>query len=402
MKGVKSIGLAVIAALAITAFVGVSSASASSFVFGSYPASYAGGGSGQLKLAGWESTCSEVWFGGSVGSDATSLTPSTQSIAGCGYGAQLELNGCSMTYKPGVETAPGVYGGTIDIGPAGCGPMSISKWGAAWCSSYTYSVSPKTGLPAEFENVGSGPSARVKIRIHAQGLNVGAPPPFTGCGSSGENGSYEGSWEMSAGGGVHVDGAAGLFLSGKAFEGERSPESVIGQEDATALPKFTAGGISTTCKQADFNGTISAATSALPLTASYGECKSGTPPALVKMNTCGYTLNVLNASAPYSGSLDVACTKAGDAIEVRSYASVAKMEEDKPICIASIGAQSGLSSVGLANLGSGSSRAVDVTPNLSGYTYNYSRLSAVCPGSGTGGTFSDGKYVGDTTLHGAY
>ena len=410
MKGVKAIGLAVLAVLAMGA-LSASPAAASSVVSTAGGTTYVGSGNGQLKLAGWERTCSEASFTGALGSErSTSFTPSSQYIGECGYGEALQMNGCSMTYKPGVETAPGVYGGTIDIGPSNCGPMTIKKWGAAWCASYAYSVYPKSDIPAEFVNLESGGSKTVKVRIHATGLKVEAPPPSKGCGSSGENGSYEGSWVMSpASGNLYVDGASGFFLAGEAsaepakqprFEGERSPQAVRGQEDASVLPKFTAGKLTTTCKQAEFEGTLSGAAKALGLSASYDECKSGTIPAVVRMNTCSYTLNALNVGPPYAGSLDVACTKVGDAIEVRTYASVAKMEEDKPICIASIGAQTGLGNIGLANLGSGSSRAVDVTPSLSGYTYNYTRLSAVCPGSA--GTFSDGQYVGDTTLNGAY
>lgn len=71
------------------------------------------------------------------------------------------------------------------------------------------------------------------------------------------------------------------------------------------------------CTQVTPSGTLSEASSSLSVTPSYSGCKAfGVGGSTFLSNSCHYVLHSLNEKHPYTGSVDIACSKEGDAIEI--------------------------------------------------------------------------------------
>jgi hypothetical protein len=182
---------------------------------------------------------------------------------------------------------------------------------------------------------------------------------------------------------VAVLGAASA--SATQFRAEEYPTAATAS-GAGAEQKVTLGALKGQCKTATASGTISAPSSALTLTPSFSSCKVNGINATVKFNSCAYVLNSTNEVAPYKGTLNVACSKGGDKIEIVQSATN---------CIASIPAQSGLSAVDLANTGKKSrGRTITATMNVTGLSYTQGSL---CPEPGA---YTNGVYTGNLTVSG--
>ncbi len=304
------------------------------------------------------------------------------------------MNGCQFTFHPGAEEAPGTFGGSFDIGPAGCGPITLAL--EAKC---TVSLYPKNGLSAQFKNTGSGSEASVTVTAKGSGLKYVKNP--AGCGSAGESGEYRGSWQVKAsseglptGTRVVASLPAGMYLAGAKsgeaakqprIESERYPVTVSGVPVAGGTPVFNTTKHEIKCTTSHLSGEMGGILTELALQAEYSGCKWGTLPTKVFMNSCRYVYHVLNIGPPYAGSMDVACTKAGDSIEIKSYTSEAYVTV---VCTDKIGAQNGLGSVGLENTGSGVGRGIKVNTEVTGVKYTL--VGALCPpGSGEDGSFTE-------------
>jgi hypothetical protein len=169
--------------------------------------------------------------------------------------------------------------------------------------------------------------------------------------------------------------------SASQFRAEEYPTTVAGTQ--VVLQKFkTGGGLVAKCAVASTAGTESEASSALTVTPSYSECTVGGLGATLKANSCNYVLHSTNESAPFTGSMDISCSKEGDAIEAVQGG-----------CSLKFPAQSSLGSVELQNTGSGQTRAIAATLNISGLKYT----QAGC--SGSNGTFENGTLTGSSTIN---
>jgi hypothetical protein len=413
VKRIKNMGLVAIAVLAVTASVGAATASASGFVADKYNAVVNAPGSSETFIVeggGMKIACNTPSLAGELKGPAATLTPFV-GAATCLKGAKpLNMSGCGFTFHPGAEVSGIQYGGTFDIGPAGCGSISIE-----YLKGCILSLSPKTGLSATYINSGTGNAAKVSVNAKAEGLTE-TLSGAAGCShGTGEAGKITTSWELKATNagaqtGLHVSsGTYGIYLAGESsaekakqprLEAEKYPALISAAQSSANLPSWNMGTSTVACQEAQFNTEASAATAELSVAASYGKCATaGIYGVKVRMNGCHFVYHILNLGPPYAGSVDIACTKEGEAIEVRAYGSVTKEAEDKPICVDAIGPQTTSSGVAFENVGSGAGRVVSVNTGLTGLKHTYTRFSAILCPPGTGSS-TDDKYSSGMVLHG--
>lgn len=401
MRRIRNIGLAVLAALALSAVGGAGSASAavSGFTANSYPAVFQAKYSGEhfFKINIGTIGCETPLFQGEAKGPTKAISSGSASWAKCAQ-TTLKPNGCQYTFRPGAEQSKGIFGGSFEIGPAGCGPMTMSGGGCE------FTIGAQAGLAATYENLSdkSGPF----VRINANATNLEYTQTGTACKTTiFKNGGWVGSWEVSghlgASIGLQVDDLRnGLYLVGEKseekasqprLEAETYPATVLGAQDPADQLVFGTNSGTLKCGSVAFGSSASGATTQLALTAQYGDCwwiilfqfKT-----LVSMNSCHYTIDVLNAGPPYAGSLGVACGKEGDAIKVLT-----------PGCTFTIPPQSGLGGLALANAGAGSERNLLVDANVSGIEYTETKGSPnTCKNGGQ--TSKNGTLKGGLTLDG--
>ena len=402
MKRIRSTGIIATVALGLMALFGASSASAAGFVTDSYPATVNAGvtTTATFTLGIATSTCSMTaepagMFGPSKANTHEIKCPET-----------LEPNGCKFILHPGSGSS-----GTFDIGPAGCGPMTLTVSGCVM------SVAPQTGLAATYEEVGSGSTAAIEVIFGEVNIKT---TKIKGCGAS--NGTeatvkFGNRWSLTAtkGGvstGLHIASSA-IYLEGKEsalpavqprFTGEWSSEwkghpfPVFGSQNATSQHLLTLGIRTTFCTSVDFLGETPSPSSELSLTAEYSGCMAtGGLLVTMKMNGCYYKLHVSNAGPPYVGTTDVVCPTPGTAIEVKLYGNKTEQTEDKPKCLYKVGSQSGLTGVGFENTGTGLGRGIVANLNLKGISYTTPVGTALLCGTLTG---TSGTYSGGSTLTG--
>lgn len=210
MKRIRNLGLAAVMALALTATVGAASASASAFVadeYGEYGA-YVNGDSGgqEWQAFGAAAQCGASHFSLAALAEpsstlaATTLTNPNCELLPSGNYAPFKFNGCSFVFHTGEETKWGGFSGTVDIGPAGCGPMTVEY--SRWCP--TWSFYPGTGfpgwpdLPVEFTNEGTGSKATVRAEVELVGIETQMPGVGCSSGKITKEGKYFGNWTLKA------------------------------------------------------------------------------------------------------------------------------------------------------------------------------------------------------------
>ncbi len=400
MKRIRNLSLAVFTALALTAAIGAAGASASGFAADSESATITGTSAkeGQaLSTVMGVIKCNSFPFASSMKTQGKALTTTVLENASCG-GATFKTNGCQLSLRPGTETSPGNFNGTIDIAPAGCGPMSLT---AAGC---TISIGAQSGLSASYENAGTGSEAVVNATMNTSGVKYTITGGF-GCPTGTfSNGSWIGDWQMKALNeaglptGLHVVNSIGVYMAGEKseeaakqpkFGAEKYPVSLLGGQ-TTAL-SFGVNAGSAKCTTIQFDGKLTAAGAEQSLGSLYSGCTAFGFGATIASNGCQYVLHALNSGPPYVGTVDISCP-AGKSIEI-----VAKLTGVTK-CKALISTQSGLEGVTFTNVGAGSERGVQVNLNLAGikYTQQVGTGAGACVSSGE---FANGTLTGATTLY---
>jgi hypothetical protein len=179
-----------------------------------------------------------------------------------------------------------------------------------------------------------------------------------------------------------VAGAASA--SATQFRAEEYPTTVNGTQ--TSIQKLTKpGGNSFSCSTVNTTGTLSAAAKTVTVTPEMKSCTYAGLNATVNPNSCKYVLTSTNEAAPFTGTLDISCSKGGDSIEVLGAAG----------CFLKIPAQSGLAA-SLANDDSSiksRNRKVTVSLNATGVKYEGNCFSDV-------GLHSDGTLTGTSVIKG--
>jgi hypothetical protein len=395
VKYPKIRGIVAVLAVAVTALLGAGSASASSLIAPetlNTILSASAAPSHYFNIGGSKVPCTASNFEANalsnthVSWDITSKTIGNYSCSFWGTPI-MQWNGCGLTFHPGAETSPGTFAGTFDIGPAGCGPITMKYLGGS-CQLTIY---PKTGLQAEFQNVGSGATATVTITAAATGLKY-----TDNCGGSGENATYNGSWTLrgfSSGGtqvNVHLQPPV-LFVSGKEsadpaqqpkFDSDFFPIGIKGT-GTSPFTLTTAPGKTAECSTSSYSTPgIFVPVSSKSFTASYSGCKAfGFANATVKMNSCSIVHQLANSGPPYTGSVSLSCEKAGDAMQISPTIF------GSPVCTVSLAPQT-LAAATYENVGSGSTRRVIATLKGSGISYSENAGGSCEVGSGSNGTLN--------------
>lgn len=190
MRSIKILALAAVAALAMTAFVGISSASAAQFQAEEYPATVTGATleSHHLTVNEASFNCEKAAFEGELPEASETLTV-TPELEGCTFlnvtGVPWQMNGCKYRFHAG---------GTMDI--TGCSNgLHLAAFGC------DITIPPQNGLGSiKYENVGEEESAQeIVVVANISGLKytqqggwcVGGEGTFS-------NGSYWGTWKVSA------------------------------------------------------------------------------------------------------------------------------------------------------------------------------------------------------------
>jgi hypothetical protein len=310
------------------------------------------------------------------------------------------MNGCKLTHRPGRESSPGVFEGMFDIGPAGCGPIQYG--GSKYLCTAT--ISPKSGLQATYENVGSGEERSVKVTAQTSKLKFSQVSGASCPAGSYEDGVWTGSWTLqgfSSGGarvGLKIEGSAGeLPATGLAIAGSPAkltagayPLAISGSNTTSHSMQFAAGKLS--CSTATYSSSIAVAMAEIPIQAEYKGCAFAGLAAAVKMNGCSYTFSVLNHAAPFNGNASIACP-AGKSVEIVAPSIGA------PKCIVTIGAQTA-DPEGVTYTNEASS-TVGVGLALTGIDYHQQKGTAEV-GNCTTADSTSGTYTGSSTLAGAY
>jgi len=401
VKRIRYLGLAAVMALALSASIGAASAGAASgFVADEYPATYEGDPSGPanswLEWNGYKCGLS-LDLSGEAGGPAPSTVLSAAN-GECETGGHspgtVDMNDCKLIFHPGTVVS-GKAGGTFDIGPAGCGPVTID-WGVG-CEGLLY---PKSGLAATYENVGGA-----SIEVHAQATGLTLQTKGNTCVKGTHEAEFNATWEITAENqseeavDVQVASIPGVYVAGAGadqpaheprIEADTYPKLIGGE----GLDTFTTNLGSFKCDNTGLASELLGATSELDLEATYSYCYTSTgKPAEVDMNSCHYELGVQNAGPPYSGTWGIACDQPGDAIEFKAYWFGTPASYAYLTCTMKVGPQQGLEGVDLANVSGPLETGIAVDAEVTGVDYETSGLCVEKPEART-----DGVLAGETAL----
>jgi hypothetical protein len=389
MRHVRTLGLAVFAALALLAFPSLASA-AGGIEADSYPVKYESIGATQyFGFPGLSPVeCTQALMEGSASGPVGTLSTSVGMKCG---GKALSMGSCKFELHPGSEN-------TVDIGPPGCGPIT-----GLVVSGCEISIPAQTGLPATFANVLSGGKEVVVLKISTEIKYTTKSCAYTGL-------AYQGEWEIKGYNSVTLvqtntrskDGFNGLFIAGKKseseaeqpkFTAEKYPNPINGSLNSSSKFTFTMiGGYKVVCSSGQFSAELAKASASLPVGTTLSSCLYGESAAAVAMNSCSFTYGVSNINVfppiVYKGTVGISCSKEGDFVELKFAGCVAKMP-----------AQSPTSTVNYTNQGSGSTRSISVgstTAEKLSYTYEVGGCTLF------GKNHSDGSISGGSfTLRGA-
>lgn len=393
MKRIRTLGIAAVMAMALTAMAGAGTASASGFVANQDPffANLTGtaGESGIVFSYGNSTTCTGLNFQGEMEKASSSYTSATVSEGKCT--PSLQMNGCKFIFHTGSEYALGAFNGTIDIGPPGCGPITTSIAGSK------VSIHASTGLVAKYVNLGAGNTATVKVSVSGGPLKYKIGKPF-GNEELKENGKLDGSWTIKADRWGQQVGLAvqpwipvaiglGTKEGQTAFASDTYPVGVRTASSSTAVAELKTPSLSITtkCPGVLYESGMTEATSELAVDATYSGCKTGVFPSKLLMHDCQYEFELTSASG---GTNQLSCSEGG-AVELLVFSSAKAEAEGIYICKAEFAPRAGT----LSNLSNSNPiGTVSMDTAISGIKYTWTRKSAVCPGTGTGGVYEDGAY----------
>ncbi len=389
---IKSFGLAVVMALALAGLPGVASASPGVFTAEKYPATVSANigpeSFGHLSTHWGTAKCPSPVLAGNMTKPTETLTLTATLSENCKFAA----NKCEFSFHPESESA----NGTFDIGGVSCSSFTVSV-GVCLVTVFT-----KKGLPATFQNKGTGSSATIEIDAEAEGLAHSS----SNCGPKEtvfNDASYDTTWTVKgqsegSSAGISVAPFPGASIIGEG-EGARfhsdlypsiiSGEQVEGTVEGVPYAKIvlrTWPGANLTCKTATFvtpsfffpEG-LTEDVEDLILAPTYGGCTfAGINATVTPEAGCFYDFNV---AGPQAGNLGLC------AIEIKPTSTA---------CVVIVGGQTrpGLK---FFNVGSGSSAKVEAKANVSGVSYQIVD-GTKCPGKPASGSYSDGKYGGVVLL----
>jgi hypothetical protein len=186
-----------------------------------------------------------------------------------------------------------------------------------------------------------------------------------------------------------LSAAAASMASADDLTAEKYPVTLTGDQDnQTDIFTTTAGTVS--CKKVGYVGTIAGATTEATATPTYSECTALGFPGTIHMNGCTYKFKI-GASGSTTSTVDIVCP-AGQEITVTSIAAGTTK------CVIHVPAQTGLTHVNWTNV-AGPPKDVTADIEITNLKYTHTALGTGL-GACTGGSASNGKYVGKATVTG--
>jgi hypothetical protein len=395
VKRTQGFGVA-IAVLAFLATFGGSSASASMFTMESELSKLSGTTvtENQFNLSGTAFNCPGMGFEGGVAKKtAQTFTPEYVENGSCSISKSphtMKMNGCKLILHPGKESG-GVFPGTFDIGPAGCGPVTMT---GEYCPELV--IPSQSGLAATFKNEGSGATAIVRVSAEVSTLKyIGGGGACGTKGKSYENGGWHVSWQVKATNpvttkqvGVRVS-PLGVYMASGKFDAETFPVAMSGNIVGEHVFGTAVG--NTACSKAQIGAVASGSTADLPVDVAYDNaCPVLGLGGTIDMNSCHYLLHSTNPEPPYGGSAEIACNAEGDVVEMTASWF------GWPICTVSYPAQS-IGSATYKTQGEGTGRSVLAEVAGEGIEYSVSGIASSC--SEKAGVHNDGTFKGKIALH---
>ena len=404
MKSIMSLGFALLTAAALFALPGVASASGG-IVADQYPVTLSATPIGDQRLYFEPEgiACNGQKFEAGLEHPSTNVVPTSMADDSCTVGP-LAMNGCKLEFNLGSNS--------IGVGPAGCGPSTITT-----LTNCKISINSQTGRPATYtyKNVGSGSSAAVQVHVNAS-------PKVTQSGNckAGENVmEYVAEWEVTARNGkaqaVGIKSIAsgslpvGVFMAGDLPENEFGlsrldaqvfPVNVNGAlQPGTEFTVLKVPNLTVRCTGGTFSGgKLSVASTEPSLNAEYSGCKDNNSNSVtVKMNGCHYSFSKLDEDGFGSPLYEVetskiTCASGSERVEVLDPGLNCTVKILPQVLDTSI--------TEFENQGQGSSATIDAVIDESWKTLHYEKSGGFLCGLVGNGT--DGSLGGKFKLSGTY
>lgn len=178
--------------------------------------------------------------------------------------------------------------------------------------------------------------------------------------------------------------AGAATASASQFRTDSYPVAISGQQATQNVIKTKTGSIK--CTTVVQFGTLASASSSVSFAPEFAGCTAFGAAATISANSCSYVFQSTNDTAPYTGTMGVACGKGGDSLVI---------EPTGLSCQVTIPAQSSAGNVEFTASGLNAHRAITATLKLT--TLKYTEAGSECAAPGTRETGTDS---GSTTLTG--
>jgi hypothetical protein len=332
-------------------------------------------GSDSLVFNAGKISCSTITYSGTLSSETSSTASLTPSYSGCnafGFsGVTIDVNSCQIVLHMST--------GLTDIA-CGAKPIEVTA------PNCTLTIGSQTGLASStFSTEGTSPKRDIKVKLNLTGLSyTQTGKGETPCTSkSGSDGSYtaEATLTGTDTSVSQIDLWAEATPPDEAGHGRfhyGAGHTTIGAEiqGSSDIMTFNIG--SWKCQSISYAGTATTtATTGITVTPSYGGCAAfGSWNVVTHVNGCQWTF--------VTSGVELVCPGAPMEITYSSF------------CVITVPSQS-LTGVTYTNTGSGTSRDLDVSVNVTGIKYTQDSKSF--PGC-TAKSFSDGKWTSSATIKG--
>jgi hypothetical protein len=384
VKPIKTLGLAALMALALTALLGTASASASQFRAEEYPVALNGTQITQqkLKTAGSSLFCNPTTMSGSLpaASNTITLTPEFKACSYYGLQATATVNSCKYVFTSTNEAAP--FTGTMDIA---CSNGDKIEFQSPFLGC-TVKIPAQSGLNATLANddiLTRSRNRKITATLNATGVKY-EDSCFEGTGMH-EDGTLTGSTALRGYNNAAAH-AVGVYLGSAQVDAPPlfNDEAIGGTIASSPVKtvKLFVDGHTMECANFSLSGSMPAfADQKLDLSVSDWRC-SYLGEFAVKANGCSLGLRATTSEGTSVwGLLDVNCPT-GKAFTFTNLG-----------CNYSIPAQTNRSQMNYENAGTGTSRTVTAAFGIVGLKY-----TKECGGTTT---FEDGVLTGAVKLAGA-
>jgi hypothetical protein len=208
IRNLKSLGLALVAVLAMSAVVASAAQAVPSFTASAYPATATGSnskGSETFTLDHSTVQCDSHFVTNSLAAASSTLTvtPTYSNCEAFGFSATVNPEGCTYVFHATEQVAAGVYNHHVDVV---CPTGKSIKITAATCSAEVKAQTGKT--TATTTNLGGGSvTVQPNVVVSTTVTNDGFACPLTGTGT--RNATYHGDVVVSrvGGGSISVSGS---------------------------------------------------------------------------------------------------------------------------------------------------------------------------------------------------